>query len=158
MNEPSYLANIGDRSIRTLADAERYLTDKYLASYARFGYGLYFVQRKGDDGGIGICGFVKRDILEHADIGFAFLERFQRQGYGFEAAQAVLDYGREQLRFRQVLAVTAEANQGSIRLVEKLGLRRLGVVQLPGNPAASLVLSIEFTSPQSGDPERISTA
>ena len=35
MNEPAYIANIGDRGVRTVADAMRYIEEKYLMSYQR---------------------------------------------------------------------------------------------------------------------------
>ena len=44
---------------------------------------------------IGISGFVKRDGLPDADLGFAFLPQYERRGYGFESADAVIRYGRE---------------------------------------------------------------
>jgi ribosomal-protein-alanine N-acetyltransferase len=41
MNEPPYIANIGDRGVRTIADARRYIDEKFTASYVRHGFGLY---------------------------------------------------------------------------------------------------------------------
>ena len=41
---------------------------------------------------IGMCGLLKRDVLDDVDIGFAYLPAFQSKGYGFEAARAVLDH------------------------------------------------------------------
>ena len=76
LNEPSFLRYIGDKGVRTREDAGRYILAGPMASYERFGFGLYRVERK--DGGepIGICGLLKRDSLEDVDVGFAFLPRF----------------------------------------------------------------------------------
>ena len=75
LNEPSFLRYIGDKGVRTREDAGRYILAGPMASYERFGFGLYRVERK--DGGepIGICGLLKRDSLEDVDVGFAFLPR-----------------------------------------------------------------------------------
>jgi [ribosomal protein S5]-alanine N-acetyltransferase len=38
LNEPSWLQNIGDRGVRTLPDAERYIQDKFNGSYESLGF------------------------------------------------------------------------------------------------------------------------
>lgn len=145
MNEPAYLANIGDRGLRTLEDATGYIAERFTASYEQLGYGLYLVELKG--GGripIGICGFVKRNVLESADLGFAFLARFCAQGYGYESAAAVLEYGRTTLGFAQVFGVTSRANRASIRLLEKLGFAFARAIALAGYAEESLLFSINL--------------
>ena len=44
LNEPSFVRNIGDRGVRTLAEARRYISDGPVASYERFGFGMYLVE------------------------------------------------------------------------------------------------------------------
>lgn len=144
MNEPAYHANIGDRGLRTVEDARGYLAEKYSASYHTLGYGLYLVELKPEAVAIGICGFVKRETLAHADAGFAFLARFCGQGYGYEAAAAVLDYGGTTLGFTQVYGVTSRTNQASIRLFEKLGFAYDREIALPGYAEESLLFARAF--------------
>jgi ribosomal-protein-alanine N-acetyltransferase len=131
LNEPSFIRNIGDRGVRTLDDARDYITRGPVASYARFGFGLYMVELKARRAPIGICGILKRDALPAPDIGFAFLPAYWSQGYAFESASAVKDYARGPLGVTRLLAIVNPANSGSIRLLEKLGftyesLTRLG--------------------------------
>jgi ribosomal-protein-alanine N-acetyltransferase len=142
MNEPAYIANIGDRGIRTVGDAEAYIDAKYTANYERLGYGLYLVELRDDRVPVGICGFVRREALECADLGFAFLEKFRRMGFGFESSEAVLAYGRETLGFARVLGVTSPANQGSIQLLQKLGFAFDRSVRLPGYAGESRLYSL----------------
>ena len=40
LNEPSWLQHIGDKGIKTLSDAERYIQDGPVTMYARLGFGL----------------------------------------------------------------------------------------------------------------------
>jgi RimJ/RimL family protein N-acetyltransferase len=80
MNEPPYIEHIGDRGVRTAADGRRYIEEKYAASYARHGYGLYLVERVEGAEPIGICGLVRRESLDHPDLGFAFLHRYGSRG------------------------------------------------------------------------------
>jgi ribosomal-protein-alanine N-acetyltransferase len=141
MNERAYLANIGDRKIRTLTEAAAYIAAKYTASYATLSYGLYVVEIKAEQTPVGICGFVKRAALDHADLGFAFLEKHWRRGYGYESSIAVLEEVRLTLGFSQVYGVTVPQNLGSIRLLEKLGFGYARALCLPGNVGESLLFS-----------------
>ena len=86
VNDPAWIAHIGDRGVRTLDDARRYI-GKTLAMYERHGFGMYVVELKETGESIGTCGLVKRDILELADIGFAFLERFRNRGFAINDKQ-----------------------------------------------------------------------
>ncbi|CAN5751007.1 GNAT family N-acetyltransferase [soil metagenome] len=131
LNEPGFLENIGDRKVRTLEDARRYVADGPAASYAQHGFGLWWVGLKATAEPVGICGLIKRDVLEHPDIGYAFLARFSGQGFASEAAAAVLAYGRRALGLGRIVAITRPDNDGSIRVLEKIGLRYEGMVTLP---------------------------
>lgn len=142
MNEPGYLQHIGDRGIRTLEDARSYIRDKFTASYAAFGYGLYLVELKEKRAPVGICGLVKRDIFEHPDIGFAFLQEYWSRGLAFEAASAALHHGFDVLGLTTVLGITSPTNRSAIRLLEKLGLRYQKTVRVPSVDHDSMLFSI----------------
>lgn len=131
LNEPSFLQFIGDKGVRDLAGAREYLVKGPIDSYARNGFGLCLVSLKEDGTPIGMCGLVKRETLEHPDLGFAFLPRYWSRGYAFEAASAVLTWARGALRLPRILAVAQEDNASSIRLLQRLGLIRLGMVRMP---------------------------
>ena len=47
LNDPDFLRNIGDRNVRTLEDARRYIEAGPMASYARHGFGLCHVELAG---------------------------------------------------------------------------------------------------------------
>jgi RimJ/RimL family protein N-acetyltransferase len=132
VNEPAFIKNIADKKVRTLADAIHYIETGPGASYRQHGYGLYLVGLKESHTPIGICGLVKRDYLDDADIGYAFLERYWSQGYAYESAAAVMDYARGTLGLSRILGITSPDNQGSIRLLEKLGLRFVRMIKVPG--------------------------
>ncbi len=139
LNEPSWLRFIGDRGVRTLDDARAYIVNGPQASYRENGFGLYRVSLR--DGGdvIGLCGLIKRPTLPHIDIGFAFLPEHWRQGYAFEAARAAVDDGVRRHQLQSLAAITAPDNIGSIRVVEKLGLRLQERIVMPGQTAETLL-------------------
>lgn len=130
LNEPSFLEFIGDRGVRTVDDAGRYILQGPIASYERFGFGLYLTEVKATRAPIGICGLLKRETFEHPDIGFALRPPFWRQGYAFESAAAVLAYGKDVLGLDRILAITSPHNEPSIKLLEKLGFRFEGLTRL----------------------------
>lgn len=130
LNDPSWLRYIGDRGVRTLDDAENYLRNGPIAMYARLGFGLYLVETKESALPVGICGFVRRETLDDVDLGFAFLPAFRGKRYAFESASATMDYGKSALGLLRVVAITAQDNAPSIRLLERLGFAFERLVRL----------------------------
>jgi RimJ/RimL family protein N-acetyltransferase len=130
LNEPSFLRFVGDRGVRTLDDARKYIEKGPVDSYRRLGFGLYLVVLKESGASIGICGLLKRESLEDVDVGFALLPEFWSRGYAIEAASAVMAHGRDALGLSRILAVTTSDNTASIRLLEKLGLAFSRMVRL----------------------------
>jgi RimJ/RimL family protein N-acetyltransferase len=133
LNEPSFLQYIGDKGVRSLEDARNYILTGPVASYQRFGFGLYLVLLKESGTPIGMCGLLKRDSLTDVDVGYAYRPAFWSNGYAFEAASAVLAHGREVFGLRRIVAITSPDNAGSRALLEKLGLHYEGTLSLsPG--------------------------
>lgn len=139
LNEPSWLRFIGDKGVRNLDDARAYILKGPVEMYSRLGFGLYLVELKEEGCPIGICGLIKRDSLEDVDIGFAFLPKYWGRGYAYEAASAVVAYGRDVLGLKRIVAITSVDNEGSAKLLEKLGLRFERMIKL-SNDAEELKL------------------
>jgi RimJ/RimL family protein N-acetyltransferase len=123
MNSPGWLKFIGDRGVRTLDDARKYIAERLVSSYNTFGFGFYVVMEKDEDIPLGICGLIKRDTLEDVDIGFAFLPGYFGKGYAQESASAVLKFGVEKFGLKRIVAITTLDNTSSIKLLEKIGLK-----------------------------------
>jgi ribosomal-protein-alanine N-acetyltransferase len=130
LNDPGWIRNIGDRGVRTLDDARAYIRD-------RFGKSLWLVVRDASGERLGMCGLVDRDGLDHLDIGYAYLARHSGHGYATEAAVAVLAYAREALGHETIAAITAPDNTASQRVLEKVGLRFVQMINLPGHDEPS---------------------
>jgi RimJ/RimL family protein N-acetyltransferase len=143
VNEPSFIRFIGDKGVRNHVDAARYIQTGPVASYERFGFGLYLVELKGTRIPIGMCGLVKRDSLPDADVGFAFLPEFWSQGYALEAAVAVTEYAKSVLGLRRLLAITTPDNERSIKLLEKLGLSFERTIRLSEDAAEVKLFSLD---------------
>jgi RimJ/RimL family protein N-acetyltransferase len=133
LNDPDWLEFIGDKGVRTLADARNYLRSGPIAMYEREGFGLYLVERRRDRIPIGMCGLIKRPSLADVDIGFAFLPDHRGQGYAHEATVAVMAHGRDALGLERIVAITSPGNARSAKLLEKLGMTLEKTVMLDGH-------------------------
>ena len=125
LNEAGFLRHIGDKGVRNLADARNYIQQGPIESYQRHGFGLYAACLRDDAAAapLGMCGLVKREGLPDPDLGYAFLQRHWARGYAVESAAAVFDYGVHTLKLPRILAITSPDNPGSIRVLEKVGLK-----------------------------------
>jgi len=123
VNDPTFLAGIGDRGLRTLEDARRFLRRGHWTRQTRPGHGQFLVELRESGEAVGICGLLFRPALGETDVGFALLERHHGRGYAFEAAAAVIAYGRTELGLERIVGIVAPGNAPSIRVLEKLGLR-----------------------------------
>ena len=118
VNSKGWLEFIGDRSVRSEDDALAYIqkiNDNPNITY-------WVARLKDSSTPTGIITFIKRDYLEHHDIGFAFLPLFANKGYACEAAKAVLSEVINNAGHSHILATTMATNFSSIKLLEKLGL------------------------------------
>ena len=123
VNTPHWIKYIGDRNIKTLKLAEEQIRNGHLKSYETNGFGFYKLLLKDQENKpIGTCGLIKREALEHADIGFAMLPNYEGKGFGFEASKAIIKLAKETFNLNTVLAITLPNNVSSIKLLEKLGL------------------------------------
>lgn len=133
LNDPGWLANIGERNVRTRKQAEHWIATRHTAVYGRAGFGFWAVGRKSDGATIGMCGLVKRDNLAEVDVGYALLPEFRGHGYAREAAAACVRYAHDVLGLPEVWAITNPDNAASGAVLRQIGLRDEGVTRLAGN-------------------------
>lgn len=131
LNSPRWLEYIGDRNVHSVADAEHYIKSKVLPAYENEGKGGWKVSLKSNGETIGNCGFYQRDFLEMPDLGFAFLPEYIGKGYGYEAANACLEYSQKEWGMKACCAITNLENKASIGLLKKLGFTLQKTVKWP---------------------------
>ncbi len=131
LNQPSFIRYIGDRNVRTTEQARDYIESRFMESYKKFGFGMWAVDLKEMHAPVGICGFVKRESLPDADIGFAFLPQYEKKGYAYESAVAVMEYGKSVLGLKTILAITSLDNESSGKLLEKINFKFERLIKLP---------------------------
>jgi RimJ/RimL family protein N-acetyltransferase len=122
LHEPGWLRFIGNKTVHDLDGARAYIERQHV-SYEANGFGLWVMERREDGAPVGLSGLLKRDTLDDVDIGFATSERYQGQGYGEEAAAAVMAIARSRFALRRVVAIVSQQNEPSAALLGKLGFR-----------------------------------
>ena len=138
VNDPDWIRYIGDRNVHSLEDARGYV-DKVRAGYEKYGFGLWVVEPLGGGAALGISGLIRRDHLEHPDVGFAFLRSARGQGFASEAMAGVLERARSHHGIEQLLAITDPENVASQRVLETAGFRFEREIQ---DPADGTTLSL----------------
>jgi RimJ/RimL family protein N-acetyltransferase len=141
VNTPKWINYIGDKDIKTKDNALLYIENSLMNSYVNNGFGLYKMTLIENKTAIGLCGFMTRDYLEHADIGYAILPNYENKGYTTEAAIATLTFGKEELKMKTILAITTADNTSSRRLLDKIGLLEIDKITPDGSNEELLMYS-----------------
>tara|TARA_B100000809_G_C15136776_1_gene530971 strand:- start:4419 stop:4931 length:513 start_codon:yes stop_codon:yes gene_type:complete len=123
MNTSGWLKYIGDRNIKTVEAAVEHIKNNQLKCYETHDFGYYKIQVKAESlKTIGTCGLLKRNNLEHVDIGFSMLPEYHGNGFGYEAVTEIIKLAKTEFGIKSICAITLPINKPSINLLEKLGL------------------------------------
>jgi [ribosomal protein S5]-alanine N-acetyltransferase len=79
-------------------------------------------------GGITI-GNIRHGVSQSAQIGYWIGARYSGQGYMLEAVRLVIPYAFETLRLHRIEAACIPANTRSVRVLEKAGFQREGLLR-----------------------------
>lgn len=96
------------------------------SNYARHGSGLWIVEDKSSGSFLGQCGIVPQEVDGFLETGLGYLFKRSAWGHGYatEAAQACVDYAFTELNKRKVIAVIDVHNAPSIKVAERVGMKR----------------------------------
>ncbi len=79
---------------------------------------------------IGSIGFnIKSIDYQSAEIGYLTLSKFQGKGYITEAGRSLIDFLFSTVKVRKIVAYCTTRNSGSWRVMEKLDLKREGLLK-----------------------------
>jgi len=128
---PDLMSIVGDSEVMTYLgfeggvrlsreEAENALT-KMIAFWDQHGFGRWAVLDKSSAVMVGLCGF--RLLEDTPELFYAFVKDYWGRGHATESARACLRYGFEELGFDRIVAASRHANETSIRVMEKIGMR-----------------------------------
>lgn len=99
-----------------------------LPQYKLYGYGRWAVYQQSDDHFVGWCGLKFLEENNEIDLGYRFKEEYWNKGYGYEAANATIDYGFNVLKLSAIYARALPGNIASLKIMEKCGMQYVGDV------------------------------
>ena len=92
----------------------------------RLGYAQWRVGERDGDRLVGIAGLQPLDGGPDVELTYALEPSAWGAGYATEAAAAALDYAFDEAGLERVVGIAKPENAGSVRVLEKLGMRALG--------------------------------
>ena len=113
-----------------------------MADYQKHGYGRWACIDKASGQLIGFSGLKYLDDLQEVDLGYRFLPAYWGRGLATESGRAVLEYGFATLRLEQIIGLVAPENVASVRVLEKLGLTFVGMIEYFGKPTAKYAIEM----------------
>jgi hypothetical protein len=117
MNTADWLEFIGDRNIKNIVDAGKYIKKVQESNEINF----WVIQLKDQLLPIGVVTVIKKAYLDHPDLGFALLPVFYKKGYAYEGAKHIIGHYFNDPGNKKLLATSLKHNIPSIGLLNKLG-------------------------------------
>jgi RimJ/RimL family protein N-acetyltransferase len=118
---PRVMKYLGLRAEPITRDETREILESILRLWENRGYGRMAVVEKESGKLIGVAGL--RYFEGDAEVFYQLDEPFWGKGLATEIACGILKYGFETHDFPRIIAVTRPANEASLRVLEKLGLK-----------------------------------
>ncbi|NJL38155.1 MAG: GNAT family N-acetyltransferase [Leptolyngbyaceae cyanobacterium SM1_4_3] len=94
-----------------------------LDHWQKHGFGVWALIHKQNQQLMGHCGLHYLGDTSEVELTYAINPFYWRQGLATEAARAVLHWGFDTLKLKQIVAVTGPENIASRRVMQKLGMR-----------------------------------
>ncbi len=93
-------------------------------------WGAWYVFRKEDDIALGDIGFKGEPNEKHTvEIGYGFVEKYWNKGYATEAVSELINCAFQTGEVEMIIAETLLDNYGSIRVLEKLHMKRVDATE-----------------------------
>lgn len=127
VNTPGWLKYIGNKDVYTTIEAQTYIQSILDNPQCQY----WVVNRKEDHKAIGLISLIKRDYLDHYDIGFAFLPTCIGLGYAYEATHYIIEKVRKDEKYKTLYAIALPDNKSSIKLLTRLGFTFSETIKSP---------------------------
>lgn len=115
--------------------------DRIEEHFVNWGYGLYATEMKDTSEFIGFIGLshprFELDFTPCVEIGWRLASSSWNKGLATEGAKAVLQYAFDTLQIEEIYSFTALENRPSFRVMEKIGMKRIGSFAHPNLPSSS---------------------
>jgi RimJ/RimL family protein N-acetyltransferase len=133
--DPEVMCHIGDGEPLDRAQSRREIA-MHIGHWALRGYGQWALERKEDGASVGRAGLWNPPGWPGLEVGWKLARRAWGQGYATEAGRAAIEWTWETLDAPRLISIIQPGNTRSIRVAERLGMRRLEETTLGGQTVA----------------------
>ena len=113
-----------DTAVKDMEEARQRLEQGPLSDYKKYGYGRFAVELKETGRVIGFCGIKYLPEIDLPEVGYRYLKECWGKGIGTEAAKVCVEFARDDLKIKKLIALIIPENIGSIKVAEKLGMTK----------------------------------
>jgi ribosomal-protein-alanine N-acetyltransferase len=117
---------------RSSLDENREKLTRQIAHFEQHDFGMRAVDLAASGETIGAAGLQHLEGGPEVEVGYRLLKGHWGQGYATESARASIDFGFDEVRLERIVAVALETNIASRRVLEKCGLREVGLTHVYG--------------------------
>ena len=125
---------------------------RFVRHWADKGFGVFAVEELATGRFLGQCGLNTIDELGEIEVLYALERAAWGRGLATEAARAALGHGFDDVRLPRIVAVTRPEHRESRRVMEKLGMRYEGDVDVFGIHAVLYALARDDFQAAAGPP------
>jgi RimJ/RimL family protein N-acetyltransferase len=140
--DPAVMRFVGSERRPLTGDALKVLMRTADGHWSQHGFGLLAVAEREGGRVVGEAGLQVLEAGPDIELGYTLRHAAWGRGYATEAARAVLYWAFAGLRLERVVAVADPANETSLHVLDKLGMRRLGVRHCYGAQMVEAALSL----------------
>ncbi len=129
-SDPKVLEFTGDTAFETVEEARSFLNN--YTQFKHYQVGRFAVIDKLNNEFLGWCGLKFTSYTQEYDLGFRFHQRFWSKGFATETALKSLEYGFQSLNIDSIIGRAMSENTASIKVLEKVGMKKMGEVDFEG--------------------------
>lgn len=149
--DPRVMRWTGEAPIDSLESARAAITS--YPDFETVGYGRWACVLKKTGRVVGFCGLKHLSDLRAVDLGYRFLPEVWGQGLATEASRASLRFGFETLNLDTIIGLVLPANHASIRVLEKVGMRRDAEIAYDGQRIQRYSIDADAWRTTTGGPQ-----
>lgn len=145
LSDPEMIRYIGKGQTRDRSEALEFLYWIYRSYQENSQSGLLLLVRKADGRRIGHAGLVAQTIeeVDELEIGYWVAREFWGQGYAKEAAEALRDYGLNQLGRNRLISLIQRDNRASQKVAQHIGMAVEKEIDLSGKKVCVFAIEKE---------------
>ncbi len=124
---PEVMKFLGGKA-ESLEDTERFI-ERVIERWKQHGCSWWTIFEKATEDSIGgaTLQYLPGDSKGRLEVGWRLAPSAQGKGFATEAGQAAIAFGRRNFAGQQIVAVAHPENSASHRVMERLGMKRIGI-------------------------------